>query len=68
MTWTDQHGRPVPVEQVFAAHLVQVKQRLGDVGSQLDQRRRRRRADEDTSELRVRTAAGTHIYAEQDPT
>lgn len=68
MTWTDRDGQPLDLDVVFAAQLGQVKQRLGLIDSRAGQRRSRHRADEETSELRVRTAAGTHIYAEQDPT
>lgn len=63
MTWRDDHGRALALEEVFAAHLGQVKQRLGLIESRAGQRRTRRNAEAETIELQIRSATGTQRYA-----
>lgn len=65
MTWTD-HGRPLPLDQVFAAHLGGVKQRLGLTVSRAHQRQTRRHAQTASIELQSRSATGTTRYADAD--
>lgn len=61
VVWTD-HGRALPLDQVFAAHLGQVKQRLGLLASHAHQRQTRRNAETESIELQTRSATGTHVY------
>lgn len=64
MTWRDDHGRALALADVFAAHLGQVKQRLGLIESRAGQRRTRRNAESETIELQTRSATGTHVYTD----
>lgn len=59
--WTD-HGRPLPVDDVFARHLAGVKQRLGGMEARIGQRRRRLERDGERPILHVRDATATRIY------
>lgn len=59
--WTD-HGRPLPVDEVFARHLANVKRRLGGMEARVGQRKRRRQQAGEEPILHVRQASATRIY------
>lgn len=59
--WTD-HGRPLPVDEVFARHLASVKQRLGGTEARIGQRQRRLRTEDERPILHVKEANATRIY------
>lgn len=68
MTWTDRLGHAIPYDAVFAAQLWGLKRRMGSMMSRSQQRVKRDLGErEQTSEVIVRTAAGTHVYTEEEP-
>lgn len=70
MRWVDTHGRPLPLDGVFEAHLERVKQNLGGTVARILQRRQRRKQVPDKGEaptLFVKDGMDTRIYKDQEP-